>query len=115
MTPRISPEQALERGREVMARGASKLLTITLEALRETATGAQDEVTLGAAEAQALLEHIAVLGSSAKAAASRASQTERARATERADAQELTAGVQALRAEVREWIARGEELLRRPM
>lgn len=108
----VSPAQALQTAGAVAAR-APKTLTVTLAALEEVRTGARLAAELGPGEAHAVLEHIATLTTTAKAATSKASQTERAHNTARAENADLDKAVREMRRQVQELISRGEELLGR--
>ncbi len=90
---RVSPQQALQALEQVRARGHGLTLRVTLETLGQVQRQERTEVTLGHAEASALLEHL------------RSLQGVRAPVSVPPDP--------ALVAELAKLVERGQELLRR--
>jgi hypothetical protein len=59
--PHVTPQQALRAAAAVRSRSSGLTLRLALEALGQVARQEREEVTLGTAEAVALLEHLRAL------------------------------------------------------
>jgi hypothetical protein len=111
-TKEVSPAQAIAAAHGVEARtGPAKTLAVALAALREVVDGRRTEVTLGAAEVRAIVDHITHLNGRARSAETQRGIMEKARNNALVAQGVAETKVAGTRADVEEWIARGVELL----
>lgn len=105
---RVSAQEALDRTAGLRAGGdrPNPTLAVTLKALRAVVSGERSSVELGAGEAGAVVDFVTGLQRDLGAARAHVGRLTEA-------ATESDREVKALRGEVNDWIAKGQQLVRR--